>query len=186
MENEADILQAIRQDDWMMETLEAACSMHQPDWWICAGFVRTKVWDGLHGYTNRTLLPDIDFIYFDELYAEERMEKEIEEQLKRLLPDRPWSVKNQARMHMVNRIPPYTSAGDALSKFPETASAIGVKLDELGELLLAAPWGVYDLIRMKIQPTPFFAQSGELMSIYERRIERKKWKEKWPLVEINP
>jgi hypothetical protein len=183
MENEADILHAIRHDYWMMETLEAARSLNKADWWICAGFVRTKVWDVLHGYTKRTSLPDIDFIYFDDEHTEESIEKEIERLLMRRYPGRPWSVKNQARMHVVNQVPPYTSASEAISKFPETASAVGVKLDGQGELQLTAPWGIQDLLMMKLRPTPFFAESTELMPIYEGRIERKNWKEKWPLVE---
>ncbi|WP_455662877.1 nucleotidyltransferase family protein [Pradoshia sp.] len=183
VKTEADILSIIRQDRWMMGTLEAASSLQMPDWWICAGFVRTKIWDVLHGYAHPTPLSDIDFIYFDGEHAEESREKEIERQLKQLLPGRPWSVKNEARMHVVNGLAPYVSAGDAVSKFPETATAVAVKLDEQGELQLVAPWGIDDLIRMKVRPTPSFAESKELMSIYESRMKRKKWKERWPLVE---
>lgn len=185
MKNEADILKVIQQDRWMMETLEAAQSLHKSDWSICAGFVRTKVWDVLHGYTKRTPLPDIDFIYFDESETDERVEKDLERKLERLLPGRPWSVKNEARMHMVNQIPPYTSTSDAISKFPETASAVGVKLDEHGDLQLCAPWGVHDLLAMKIRPTPFFAETAERLDLYEKRIAIKNWLKKWPLVEKN-
>ena len=183
MENEADILKAIEQDHWMMETLEAARAIHKPDWWICAGFVRNKIWDVLHGYAKRSPLPDIDFIYFDEEQAEESAEKDLERQLRQLLPGRPWSVKNEARMHVVNRITPYISSSDAISKFPETVSALGVKLDEQGKLHLIAPWGIQDLLMMKIRPTTFFSESKERMNIYERRIEMKKWHVRWPLVE---
>ena len=38
--------------------------------------------------------------------------------------------KNQARMHVVNNMLPYSSSVDAISKFPETATALGVTLDE--------------------------------------------------------
>ena len=86
-------------------------------------------------------------------------------------------------MHVVNRISPYVSSSDAISKFPETVSALGVKLDEQGKLHLIAPWGIHDLIMMKIRPTTFFSESKERMNIYERRIEMKKWHERWPLVE---
>jgi hypothetical protein len=25
-----------------------------PDWWVCAGFVRSKIWDTLQGFKERT------------------------------------------------------------------------------------------------------------------------------------
>ncbi|MGI1822180.1 nucleotidyltransferase family protein [Exiguobacterium sp. TRN 1102] len=45
----------------------------------------------------------------------EAVEKELEQQLFRLIPDVPWSVKTQARMHHVNHLPPYTLSVDALA-----------------------------------------------------------------------
>lgn len=51
--NEQDIIDLIRNDDWMMNTLRHTASLELHDWWICAGFVRSKVWDTLHGYNVR-------------------------------------------------------------------------------------------------------------------------------------
>lgn len=66
IKSEEDILWLIREDKWMMELLKCAKSLNLPDWWICAGFVRSKIWDVLHGFNERTTLPDIDVIYYDE------------------------------------------------------------------------------------------------------------------------
>lgn len=60
-----DILKLIEKDPWMMKVLDTVQQLNLPDWWIGAGFVRSKVWDYLHGYTVRTHLPDIDVIYFE-------------------------------------------------------------------------------------------------------------------------
>ena len=61
--------------------------------------------------------------------------------LRSYLPTIPWSVKNQARMHIANNIPPYSSAVDAISKFPETATALGVKLDDENNVEInSTPW----------------------------------------------
>lgn len=183
MKNRDEIRNLIEEDEWMMEVLRSAEKLQLPDWWVCAGFVRSKVWDNQHGYTERTPLGDIDVIYYDENNLDEELEKEYEHQLSRIMPELPWSVKNQARMHEVNDLPPYRSSVDAISQFPETATAVGVKLDERRELQLTAPHGLDDLIRMKICPTPAFKKDERLINIYRQRLESKKWTQKWPKVE---
>jgi hypothetical protein len=50
--NEEVILKLIENDPWMMEVLMTASDANLPDWMIGAGFVRNKVWDYLHGYSN--------------------------------------------------------------------------------------------------------------------------------------
>lgn len=114
--------------------------LNLPDWWICAGFVRSKIWDTLHWFEERTPIPDIDVIYFDPRNIEENEEKKYEDKLKMIMPNFPWSVKNEARMHNRNNGQPYSSSVDAISKFPETATAIGVKLDEKDNVILTAPY----------------------------------------------
>lgn len=176
--NEQDIVELIGQDDWMMMVLEHAKTLALPDWWICAGFVRSKVWDSLHEFEERTKLPDVDVIYFDSTQLDEQIEKVYENELYSRDATIPWSVKNQARMHTVNQVAPYQSSTDGISKFPETATAIGVKLDEKGDLRVIAPYGVKDLLAMKIRPTPYFIES----QIFQDRLLKKKWSTIWPKV----
>ncbi|WKA54625.1 nucleotidyltransferase family protein [Planococcus shixiaomingii] len=182
VQSEKDLLVLIEEDVWMIEVLRAAQSLKLPDWWVCAGFVRSKIWDTLHGFHVRTSLADIDVIYFDPENLTEREEKELEKKLGQLMPGLPWSVKNQARMHVLNRLDPYISSTDAVSKFPETATALGLKLDEQGTLLLTAPCGIDDVIKMKIRPTPHFANDKRLLAIYEERVKRKNWQATWEKV----
>lgn len=179
------VLGLIERDRWLMEILKTANSLHLPDWWLCAGVIRTKIWDVLHGFENPTAVDDIDVIYFDPSDLNEQSEKRFEKQLLILMPDVPWSVKNQARMHMVNEVPPYLTGADAISKFPETATALGVKLGSQGRLLLAAPFGLRDVLEMKLKPTPAFRCNGRLMKIYHRRLEQKRWMAKWPQIEVH-
>lgn len=86
LKNRQDILRIIRQDKWMMEMLIHVKQLNLPDWWICAGFIRSKIWDTLHDFNVRTPLPDIDVIYFDKQNTGEVTEKEWEACLKKLLP----------------------------------------------------------------------------------------------------
>ncbi|MFB4166993.1 nucleotidyltransferase family protein [Virgibacillus sp. JSM 102003] len=184
MNRTEDIIQVIQADKWMMDILKAAQQLQLPDWWICAGFVRSKVWDVLHGFDERTVLPDIDVVYFDEGTIDEAEEKRLEKILHKLLPEVPWSVKNEARMHVRNNLDPYSSTEDAIAKFPETATALGVKLSQDDDLILTAPHGVDDVLNMVVRPTPYFAKSAELLKIYKQRVVEKDWSDRWNMVKV--
>ncbi|RJR09850.1 nucleotidyltransferase family protein [Candidatus Parcubacteria bacterium] len=184
LKNEEDIIRIIEQDRWMMEILKTARTLDLPDWWVCAGFVRSKIWDTLHHFKERTELPDIDVIYFDPQMRGEAAEKELEAKLATIHPGIPWSVKNQVRMHQVNNLEPYSSSVDAISKFPETATALGVKLDKHDTVILAAPCGVEDVLELKLRPTEFFTKTEERKKIFEDRILKKNWQSIWHKIEM--
>lgn len=184
MLNEENVILLIHNDQWMMDILKAAQSLNLPDWWICAGFVRSKIWDTLHGFTNRTPIPDIDLIYFDSTNLDESEEKRLEERLLSQLPNIPWSVKNEARMHIRNNLAPYSSSIDAISKFPETATALGVKLSDKDQVILTAPCGISDVVNLIVKPTPFFTETEERLKIYEDRIAKKNWNVIWTNVKV--
>ncbi|MEK5037693.1 nucleotidyltransferase family protein [Sporosarcina sp. FSL K6-3457] len=184
IQNEKDVIALIQEDEWMMDLLACAKSLNLPDWWICAGFVRSKIWDALHGFDERTPMPDIDVIYYDAENVEESVEKKHEEVLRRLLSTIPWSVKNQARMHIVNNSSPYSSSVDAIGKFPETATALGVKLDERSNVILTAPHGIQDVVNLIVKPTLYFLESEDRMLMYEKRVRKKNWQATWNKIEV--
>jgi len=181
LKNTRDIVLLIEKDPWMMDILRAVKSLGLPDWWIGAGFVRNKVWDHLNAYKHRTPLGDIDVIYFDRENTNEQKEKELEKKLKEIASNLPWSVKNQARMHLVNSCEAYQSSTDALSKWPETATSIAIKLDERNKIITNFPHGIADLINLRVRPTPNFMSKKE---IYENRLRKKDWPSKWPTLDI--
>jgi uncharacterized protein len=184
MIDEQGIISIIQSDPWMMEILKSVKSLNLPDWWICAGFVRSKIWDTLHGFSERTPIPDIDVIHFNPTSIDELEEKKLERKLGSLMPDIPWSVKNEARMHIRNNMLPYTSSVDAISKFPETATALGVKLNEYNNVILTAPWGISDVVQFEVRPTQFFAETEVRMKLYKERIAKKNWKATWNRIEV--
>lgn len=175
-------MRLIISDDWMMHVLHTTRSLGLPDWCVCAGFIRSKVWDHLHGF-ERTRLPDVDMVYFDPNHINESAEKEYERILLGLDASVPWSVKNQARMHTKNEHVPYTSTADGLSNFPEVCTAIGAYLDLNGQVKLVAPYGVDDLVNLIVRPTPFFI-SQDKRDIYEQRITSKGWNARWHRLQI--
>ncbi len=173
------IVQWIEDDGWMMDILRSVRHLDLPDSWVCAGFVRSKIWDMLHQIDSRTVLADIDVVYYDPNQLDENNEKEWERQLFRMQPAVPWSVKNEARMHIANRIEPYTSTVDAISCFPETATALGVRLDEDDQVILVAPCGLEDVFEMKIRVNPRFLQTRGDVHIYQQRVQQKNWQHTW-------
>ncbi|AYV67636.1 hypothetical protein C2I06_12580 [Niallia circulans] len=185
LKNDEDVINLIQSDEKMMKIIKIASTLNLPDWWICAGFVRSKIWDTLHSFNERTETPDVDVIYFDDKNIDENFEKELEKKLIKLMPNIPWSVKNEARMHIINNLPSYTSSEDAISKFPETATALGVTLDKENNLILTAPWGLDDAINLELKPTPYFTETKELAVIYEERIIKKNWKSIWHKIKVH-
>ena len=185
IQTEQDIIRLIENDEWMMNVLQMAKSLELPDWWICAGFVRSKIWDTLHDYEAKTAMPDVDVIYYDSLHQDEIYEQSLETKLMNIDATIPWSVKNQARMHVVNNMPPYSSSVNAISKFPETATALGVTLDELNNVILTAPCGIEDVLSLQVKPTAHFLKSKERLHMYKNRVIKKNWQSKWPSISRN-
>ena len=76
-------------------------------------------------------------------------------------------------MHVVNNMPPYSSSVNAISKFPETATALGVTLDELNNVILTAPCGIEDVLSLQVKPTAHFLKSKERLHMYKNRVIKR-------------
>jgi hypothetical protein len=181
LQTQQDILQIIKDDTWMMDVLQLVKKHHLPDWWIGAGFVRSKVWDYLHERSQRTPLPDIDVIYFDARDLSEETEKNVQELLTKERPDIVWQVKNQARMHLRHNDMPYANATEGLSKWVETATCVGVTIDDKEELQLTAPLGVDDLVRLILRPNP---TTDVPLELFRKRARQKHWLTLWPKLTV--
>lgn len=179
--NLLSIAKCIESDTFMMSILNTVRYLALPDWWVGAGFVRDKIWNVLHNFSNKTVYNDIDVIYFDNTDTKESTEKKYEYFLTGKYPSVIWSVKNQARMHVRNNDKPYTSSVEALSNWIETATCVAVSLSADNKLSLIAPHGVSDLLDLIVRPT---ASGLKNLAVYKERIEKKRWKEKWPNLQI--
>lgn len=173
---ESQLRQIIRSDNYIMTILKAVESLNLNDGWVAAGLIRNKVWDYLHSET--TIINDIDVIYFDSLDISSKIEKDLEEKLETLMPTQLWSVKNQARMHLKNDFNRFKSSYDGVAHFPETPTAIAVKLHQ-NELVIMAPYGLEDLFERVVKPTPYFRNNHKLHAVYSERMNEKKWIETW-------
>ena len=168
--------------EWQRDVLLAVRDLGLKDCWVAAGFVRNAVWDLLHGYTEPTPLADIDVLFYLDAPDDAYDEQALEAQLRAVLPQHTWQVRNQARMHHVNVFQQFTSSADAMCHWVETPTAIGVSLDKLDRLLINAPLGVGDLLGLRLQPGPQFR--GERRAIYRQRVQNKRWAETWPKLRV--
>ncbi len=164
-----------------MDVIAAARMLDLPDWAIGAGFVRNFVWDHLHDRAEQTPLNDIDVLYFDPADVSRATEDAAEQALLRIMPGQPWSVRNQARMHVGNGDPPYRCTSDAMSNWLETATAIGVRQSAEGQLHLLAPHGTADLFALRLAPT---AAGLVKRQMFLSRIRSKGWLDTWPRLEL--
>lgn len=137
----ADLREAIRRQPEIMADLQLVAELRLPQGCIAAGYIRNFVWDVLHGYAERTPLHDVDVLYYDPACLDEEAEKVYDARLRERNPRLNWSVKNQARMHLRNGTAPYRSVEDAMRHWPETATAVGARLNAAGEVELIAPLG---------------------------------------------
>ncbi|WP_100487972.1 nucleotidyltransferase family protein [Sporolactobacillus pectinivorans] len=180
-----DIKAFIENDKQLMFMLSQVRRLDLPDSWICAGILRARIWDCQSGFRNRTPVHDADVIYFDPQHIDYDFEQKLQQDLLKRVPGVNWEVKNEARMHVHTPLAePYTSTTDAISKFPETATAIGARLNSSDKVILMVPQGISDLIHMIVRPTPFFAKSEDRLTVYRKRIKDKNWQKKWPSLQI--
>lgn len=174
--NEQDILNLIKDDEWMMSVLKIAEELNFPNWVIGAGFIRNKVWDHLHGFSNIEVdTNDIDLVYFDPGGNDQKTDERLSQELTEKTGIK-WEIVNEVYAHGWNKHLPYKSIEDALSKWSETATSIGVRLSD-GKLTLIAPHGIIDLVDLVIRPCPEFTPGFEKV---KERAESKRWIEKWP------
>lgn len=174
MDRAQQVIDIISSNKWRMGVLRLVEDVGLPDWWIGAGFVRNAVWDHLHG-KPMTPLNDIDVLYFDPERTDPDIDESIEMELTSRGPKKPWSVRNQARMHLRNGDEPYASTADAISHWQETATAVAVSISSAGHVVLAAPHGVDDLMDLIVRPT-----APEKAALVAERAEAKRWTKLWP------
>jgi len=172
----------IASDPRRMRVLHIVKALGLPDCWIAAGVVRNRVWDHLHEYLESPLPQDIDVIWFDPNEPTAQRDAALEQALRQKDGTLDWSLKNQARMHERNADQPYRSALDAMRYWPETATAVGVRLGEEENIEVAAPFGLDDLFNLIVRPTPRF--TAEKHPIYLDRIRSKHWLTHWPRLQI--
>ena len=180
MKNFEVVKEWIRADEERLEALQLASSLGLSDWCLAAGFVRNLIWDRLHEKYTITPLNDIDLIYFNAENTDESLDLDYERKLK-TLSNLPWSVKNQARMHIRNDDKTYKSCSDAMRYWVEVETAVGASYCTEGDINIVAPFGLdanfsKTITLNKVRPKP---------NAFIDRVVKKNWCEIWPLLKVN-
>jgi hypothetical protein len=176
----------VRASSWFMRVLEAARACRAPDCWVGAGALRDLVWDELHGGFSPAGVKDVDVAFFDPHDLRPERDQAVEDELRRLLPGVRWDAKNQAAVHLWYErrfglaVEPLHSTADGVATWPETATAVALRLRDDGTLAITAPCGLSDLLDGVCRRNPRRVTVEE----FRRRVRAKRVAERWPKVRI--
>ena len=157
-----------------------------PNAYLSAGVVRNLVWSVLHEQNYDVIHSEIDVIFFDLRENDQHISHEITRKLSQKFPENTWDVVNQVYVHtwykLENGQPilPYSSLYDALATWPETATAIAVRLLDNNELEIIAPFGLRDLFELKLR------WNDRLVShdVFMQRVRSKRFLQRWSQLQL--
>ncbi|MGH2807098.1 MAG: nucleotidyltransferase family protein [Actinomycetota bacterium] len=182
--DEARLETIIRSQPWLIEMLAAMRALALPDAVIAAGCIRNTVWDLLHHREPSMEFNDIDVMFFDPTGV--LNESEIDRELSRRVPGYDWQAKNQAFIHEWYRrklgieIAPLTSTEAGLEGFVETATAVGVRLEDDDSLTILAPLGLEDLFHLRLRVN----ERSHDPEYFDQRVTSKGWLGRWPRLTV--
>jgi hypothetical protein len=180
----------IRGSDWTVRVLATVRDALIPDAWVGAGLLRELVWGELYGSGFRPAdLRDVDVAFFDETDLSRAHDDRVTARLAARWPGVPWEAKNQAAVHTWyarkfggDAVPPFRSIAEAVATWPETATAVAVRLDDRGELEICAPLGLDDLLAGVWRRNPRRVGVGRSLE----RLARHRPERRWPGVTVIP
>jgi hypothetical protein len=186
VELEACLVAMVRSSAMLMRALDVARAVDPPDWLIGSGVIRNLVWDRLHGFVRPTTLKDLDLVFFDPAALGEEREQVVQDALAVKAAEIPWDAKNQAAVHLWYpdvfgvAVEPLISSAAAVATWPETATAVAVRLLPDDSLRVVAPCGLDDLFGLVCRRNPRRVTVEE----YRRRVHSKRIADRWPMVTV--
>lgn len=143
------------------------------------------MWDVLHERTVPSALADVDVPYFEPADLSPEREGAYRAELTARAPAIVWDVVNQAAVHLWYErrfgmaIAPLRSMEDAIASWPETATAVGLSMNDSGGIRVIAPYGLSDLFGCVVRSTRRVSDDQ-----FKARVEAKRWSERWPKVRV--
>lgn len=184
MNHEEELRRLVRGSAALMQALHAVRSLSVPSAMIGAGAVRDLVWSTLH---ERPFIPsDVDVVYFDDADLTANRETTFLATLSQLDGSLHWEVVNQARVHQWfegrygEPCAPLRSVEEGIASWPETATAVAVRLTGAGELQVVAPFGLHDLFSLVLRANP---RRGSLQQ-FAQRLTQKRFPERFPRLRV--
>jgi hypothetical protein len=165
-----------------MDGLAAVRDLGIPNGYIAAGAIRDAVWDAVMGHRQEERSSDVDVVYFDAFEAE----RDWSQLLARELPNVRWEVTNQATIHrwqsqvLGRPVQAYLCVSAAVRVWPETATAVAIRLTEGEQFEIVAPCGLTDLFDGIVRRNPETPDA----EAFARRIKQKQWQRRWPSLRV--
>jgi hypothetical protein len=184
--NESRLTSLIYSSTVLMRTLRAARDLDAPDWLIGAGVLRDRVWDQLHGLTPPPAARDVDLSFFDRSRLIAGHERQLQRAITERAPDICWEVTNQAALHLWYphvfgiHLEALTCSADAVALWPETATAVAVRLRHDNTMKVIAPYGLDDLFNLVCRHNPAIVTRDQ----FHRRVQNKQIAKRWPRVRV--
>lgn len=176
--------QLIQQHDGIMSILKQLYLVDASAY-IAAGVIRNMLWSVLHQHSYTLSNTEVDIIFYD---AEDNgaHSDQIQKEMQSFFPLIQWDVTNQALVHHWYRLDngdsilPLTSISHALSLWVETATAVAVRLNELDQVEIVAPFGLADLFELKLRWNSTLVSRETFL----QRIEAKQFLQRWPKLKL--
>ena len=182
------LAELVRGNAWMMRVLRTVRDAGIPDAWVGAGAVRDLVWGELFGGGfEADAVRDVDVVFFDPADLGRDNDERVEARLREAWAGVPWEAKNQAAVHTWyarrfggGPVAPLTSIADAVGTWPETATAVAVRLGGDERIEICAPRGLGDLLGGVWRRNPRRVSA----EVSRARLARQRPSERWPGVRV--
>jgi hypothetical protein len=128
-------------------------------------------------------------VFYDPAHLEWERNDAVTALLASLWPDQPWEARNQAGIHTWfhhrfggDPVAELTSITEAIATWPETATAVAVRLDQAETIEVCAPYGLDDLL------AGIWRRNPARVSLAESRVRlaRHQPQQRWPGVNVIP
>lgn len=184
------LAELIRSSAWMVRVLTTVRHAQIPDAWVGAGVLRDLVWGERYGSGfSSDHVRDVDVAYFDVHDLSRANDDQTTARLHERWPQVPWEARNQAAVHTWypskfggGPVEPLTSIADAVSTWPETATAVAVRLSGDGDVEICAPLGLADLLDGVWRRNPRRVSLQRSLA----RLARHQPQHRWPGVTVIP
>lgn len=157
-----ELADVVRANVPLMQVMRTVRGLGLPDWRVFSGAVYQTVWNARTGRPADYGIKDYDVGYFDpdtSWEAEDvwirRVGDALEAPLRAMV-----EVRNQARVHLWfeerfgEEYTALSSTDEALERFVAPAFAVGVRLEPDDTISIAAPFGLEDVVALRLRPNP--------------------------------